>query len=459
MTTGSTSGRTGLVDADRLRDRLVELVRYPSFDGAEEHIIQRIGDYLKEMGADVEVWCDDAATLAQLPGYPGHEVVRAGVPVVAARLRGSRPGPAVMLTGHVDVVPPGDSLQWSHDPFSGLVDGDRVYGRGATDMKSGLVAQLEVMQAFAESGADFAGQVVFVAVPGEEDSGIGTLSAIERGWRGDIAFLTEPTLVDGVPTIVSAHAGAMGVALFVPGQSAHASVRHEGQSAFEHYLPIHEALMRAEREINDAETDPLMRALKLPYATNLGRISGGSFISAVMDGLSVELRIGVSLQETIDEAEARVRRAVDGAVARDPWLRANPPVLTVTSRGFGSARTDPGHPAVAALCQAHEAEYGTAPTVRGAPFGCDMAGWVRRAHVPTLLYGPGDIALAHAADEWVSLDASLKVAKVLIDATERVLATPLEELGGKGGSSIIPTGPDDAGARVHRRAKAARQRR
>ena len=448
MIADASSDRVARVDAERLCMRLVDLVRYPSFDGYEETVILRIADILREIGAEVDVWHDEAAKLQGLPGYPGHEVPRAMVPVVAARLRGCRPGPAVLLTGHVDVVPPGDLAQWSLDPFSGLLRDGRVHGRGSSDMKSGLAAQLEVLNVFAESPEEFSGQIVFVAVPGEEDSGIGTLSAIERGWRGDVALLAEPTVVDGTPTIVAAHAGAMGVSIFVPGLSAHASVRHKGECAFEHYLPIHEELRRSERHINDAEDDSLMRALELPYATSVGRISGGTFISAVMDGLLVELRVGVSIHETIDEAEVRVRDAVDRAMRRSAWLKANPPVVTVTSRGFGSARTNVDHPAIRAVRRAHTSIYKRDATVRAAPFGCDMAGWVRRAGVPTLLYGPGDINLAHAANEWVSLETSVNVARVLVSATEAVLAASPEELGGEGGTNVIVAGGRPQGAPV-----------
>lgn len=429
--------RAKAVEPDRIRERLVDLVRYPSFDGFEENVVLRIADYLSEIGAEVDVWHDDAATLATLPGYPGHEIPRARIPVVAARLRGSRPGPAVMLTGHVDVVPPGDVAQWSNDPFSGLVEGDRLFGRGSCDMKAGLVSALEVLDVFAHAD-DFPGQIVFVAVPAEEDSGVGTLSAIERGWRGDVAFLPEPSMVGGEPTIVAAHAGAMGVSIYVPGRSAHASVRLGGESAFDHYLPIHEELRRDERELNMNEKDPLLKDLELPYATSVGRVEGGSFISAVMDGLLVELRMGVAVSETVEEAEARIRAAVDRACEKSPWLCDNPPVVTITSRGFGSARTDPDHPLVTELRAAHEALHGHRPRVRGAPYGCDMAGWVRRANVPMVIYGPGDIGLAHAADEWVSLEACADVAQTLAVATDRLLRSEELEAIAEGGASVVP---------------------
>jgi len=435
----SLDGLATNVEPERIQTRLQDLVRYPSFDGFEENVVVRVGDYLSEIGCEVDVWRDDAINLATLSGYPGHEVSRARVPVVAGRLRGSRPGPAVMITGHVDVVPPGDGAQWSADPFSGLVDGDKLFGRGASDMKSGLVSGLEVLDLFAQHG-DFPGQIIFVAVPGEEDSGVGTLSAIERGWRADAALLPEPSYIADEPTVVSAHAGAMGVSIFVPGKSAHAAMRLVGESAFEHYLTIHDELRRDEKELNDRENDPLLRELTLPYATSIGRIAGGTFISAVMDGLLVELRMGVSVEETVDEAEARVRAAVDRACQRDQWLADNPPTVTVTSRGFGSARTPLDHPVITELSAAHEEVHGKKPRIRAAPFGCDMAGWVRRANVPVAIYGPGDISLAHAADEWVSLPACADVAKTLATCVGKLLTS--EELAriGRGGTSIAPEG-------------------
>ncbi len=201
-------------------------------------------------------------------------------------------------------------------------------------------------------------------------------------------------------------------------------MRRAGECAFEHYLVIHEELRRDERVLNEGESDPLLRDLELPYATSVGRVTGGTFISAVMDGLLVELRVGVSVDETVEQAEERIRRAVDRAGTRDPWLKANPPTVTVTSRGFGSARTPRNHPVVTELAAAHEEVMGTAPRVRAAPFGCDMAGWVRRAGVPMVIYGPGDIDLAHSADEWVSLRACENVARTLTVATGRLLATP-----------------------------------
>ncbi|HJL17207.1 MAG TPA: ArgE/DapE family deacylase [Sandaracinaceae bacterium LLY-WYZ-13_1] len=430
-----TENREALVDPERIRDRLVELIRIPSLGGEEEAAVARVADWLHDLGAEVDLWHDDQTTLQDIPTYPGADIARASVPVVAARLRGARPGPAVLLTGHIDVVPPGDPHAWTHDPYSGLVEGDRVLGRGASDMKSGVIAALEVMEAFAASH-DFPGQVIFIAVPGEEDGGVGTFSAIERGWRGDVAVIPEPTSFEGRPRLVVAHAGAIIATLDVPGKSAHASTRLLGESALDHYVRLHLAIREHEKAVNDAEDHPLMKAVELPYAINPGIVNGGYFASSVMDWLSVELRVGVSLNETVYEAFERFEAAVQAAAAEDPWLRENPPIVRLGTRGFGSAQTPIAHPLVEALSEGAEKEFGARPVPRAAPYGCDMAGWVRLAGVPTVLYGPGDLAQAHAADEWVSLADTVSVSRVMTRAAATLLENGIPDA--EGGASVIP---------------------
>lgn len=413
--------RVTAVDPDRVRDRLVALVRIPSVTGEEDPAIHRLASWLQDADVEVDYWYDGMASLLRDPRYAGHEVERGWVPVVAGVVRGDRPGPTVMLTGHIDVVPPGDYEQWSDDPFSGVVDGDRVIGRGTADMKSGVVSALEAFEAFATGPRDFAGRVIFLAVPAEEDSGLGTLAAIRRGWTADAAILPEPTVREGHPRILVAHAGAISLTVSVPGLSAHASRRLVGENALEHFLAVYDAMRRDEAAVNDAETDPLMRELGLPYATNVGIVRGGEWSSTVMDSLDVDVRIGVPLSETVAEAEDRFRRAVLEATRDSEWLAANPPVVKRDAAGFGSARVPDDHPLVRVLRGAGQRAFDQEPEVAAAPYGCDMAGWVRLAGVPTVLYGPGDIDHAHAANESVSLERTVKVARALVEATEDLL--------------------------------------
>lgn len=414
--------RVAFVDPDRLRDRLVSLIRIPSITGQEDQAVAQIANWLQTVDAEIDYWNDGIAALQRDPRYPGHEVERAWAPVVVGVLRGSEPGPTVLLTGHVDVVPPGDYTLWRDEPFSGVARGDRIYGCGAADMKSGLMAAMAAFEAFAESGRNFPGRIVFAAVPAEEDSGLGTLAAIRGGWQADACIIPEPTTgSDGTPELVIAHAGAMSLKIVVPGKAAHASRRLDGENALEHFYTVLDGLRADEHALNAREEHPLMKVHPLPYATNVGVIRGGQWSSTVMDSVEAQVRVGVALDETVDQAEERVRRAVHERIKDDPWLSRNPPVITRFASGFGSAETRRDHPLVEAMAEAAEEEYRRAPSIGAAPYGCDMSGWVRLSGVPTIIYGPGDIGEAHAPNESVSLENTYKVARALVRATERLL--------------------------------------
>ena len=171
-----------------------------------------------------------------------------------------------------------------------------------------------------------------------------------------------------------------------------------------------------------------MRLHGLPYATNVGTINGGLWSSSVMDSLAAKVRVGVSLNETIDQAEARFRQTIMEYIQDDPWLAEHPPRINRLASGFGSAETKPDHPLVTALSESAEEEFRTSPTVAAAPYGCDMSGWVRLSTIPTVIYGLGDISLAHAPDESVSLDTTYKVARALVRTTERLLEMDVDSL-------------------------------
>ncbi len=421
--------RTSYVDIERIRERLVSLIRIPSVTGEEDAIVSHIANWLQQFDAEIDYWNDGIAALQRDHRYPGHEVERAWAPVVVGVLRGEQPGPTVLLTGHVDVVPPGDYSRWNDEPFSGVTRGDRVFGCGASDMKSGLVSAMACFEAFAESGRSFPGRIIFAAVPAEEDSGLGTLAAIRGGWGADACVIPEPTTgPSGVPDLVIAHAGAMSLKVDVPGKSAHASKRLQGESALDHFITIYKAMREDEKALNEREEHPLMKLHPLPYATNVGTIKGGLWSSSVMDQLEAQVRVGVALDETIEQAEERFRATIFEYTKDDPWLRDNPPRITRLASGFGSAETRRDHPLVEALGECAEEEFRQSPTVAAAPYGCDMSGWVRHANVPTVIYGPGDISLAHAPNESVSLETTYKVARTLVKMTERLLEMDRNDL-------------------------------
>ncbi|KAA3638158.1 MAG: M20/M25/M40 family metallo-hydrolase [Armatimonadetes bacterium] len=406
------------MDRDRIEYRTSTLVATPSPTGSEHAAIDLVASWISPKADEVDQWITPMAELQKDPAYPGIEVERNEVPVIAARAVGSRPGPVVVLTGHVDVVPIGDPDTWSVDP-GGELRGSTLFGRGACDMKAGVVACVEVFNLIADGPRDFAGEVCLVVVSGEEDGGCGTLAAIRRGWVGDAVIVAEPSSGPEGPQIVAAHGGALTFTIRVAGRGAHAAKRRDGESALDHFITVYGALRRIENELNDAETNPLMTELGLPYPTTVGIVRGGEWASNVMDHLEADIRVGVALGETIPQAEARFARTLSEAIAGDRWLDAHPPSVVRTGAAFGSSSVNPDTHLVQTLGDAAEAASGTRPRVVGASYGCDMALWINEANAVAAVYGPGDVATAHAPDERVDLDEVTRVAEVLTEAIRR----------------------------------------
>jgi acetylornithine deacetylase len=399
------------VDADTIQADLLALLAIPSITGDEGAARDATAATMAAAGLDVRTWEADPVTLAADPEFPGGERPRSSLPLAAGHLRGARPGPRLILAGHTDVVPPGERANWSLDPFVPQVRGGRVFGRGACDMKGGLVAAVAALGAVrAAIGLErLVGEAVVVAVPSEEDGGSGMLAAIRAGYVGAAAVVTEPTRLE----IVTAQAGAITFRLDVPGRAAHASTRREGVSAIEKLELLHAALRANEEARNANEERPEMRALGLPYATIIGTVSGGDWPSTVPDRAVAEGRYGVRLGQTAGEAAAELAEVVAAACAADPWLRAHPATVTVSGGRFDSAEIPADHPLALGLAAAAEGVLGRRPPCVGVPYGSDMRLLIRAGATPTVMFGPGDVRVAHAADEHVDLAEVIACARVL----------------------------------------------
>jgi acetylornithine deacetylase len=290
--------------APAMEGLLAELVRVPSVSGsaAENDLQARLATLLQAEGLEVDHWRILLAETLAAPGFPGAEVPRAEAWGLVGRLAGRSQGPSLLLNAHVDVVPPGDPDAWTTDPFGGRVEGGTLYGRGACDMKGGLIAALAAVRALRRARVPLGGDVLVACVQGEEDGGLGTFAMLRRGWRADACVIPEPTGLDLVP----ATAGALTFRLRVPGRAAHAARRTAGVSAVEKLWPVFRALRTLERERN-AEVDPLMRRWEVAYPIEVGLVRGGDWASSVPDLLLAEGRLGVALDEPVGTARQRLR--------------------------------------------------------------------------------------------------------------------------------------------------------
>jgi acetylornithine deacetylase len=390
---------------------LAGLVRIPSVSGSDNEIdIQHLlSDRMSTMDLDVDTWqiaLDE--TLAE-PDFPGVEVDRSEAWGVVGRVPSHGSGPSLMLNAHVDVVPPGDLLTWEGaDPFNGRVTGDTVEGRGACDMKAGLVASLWAVRGLTELKVPLRGDLVLATVVGEEDGGLGTYALLRRGWRADACVIPEPTSLDIAP----ASAGALTFRITVPGAATHASRRLSGVSAIEKFIPIFSALRRLEKERNVIK-HPLAARWELPIPIEIGKISAGDWASNVPDRLYAEGRMGVAVGEDIATARRALEEAIGTACYDDAWLRDQPATVEWWGGQFASGITEVDSSIISTVQRCH-ADVSRAPqTMWATPYGSDLRLMQGIGKVPTIHYGPGNAELAHGPRECVSIDELLTATRAL----------------------------------------------
>ena len=398
-----------MIDEPLVRSDLERLISIPSVTGQEEAIQTHLAGQLESDGFEVDFFHADLEELRRDPRFPGTEVEHDSLPVVVARFDTGRPGPTVMLDAHVDVVPPGEADTWTTPAFEPAFRDGNVYGRGACDMKGGLVSALAAVRALRQAPDGLAGQVLLALVPGEEDGGSGTFAMLRAGYRADVCVIPEPTGLD----VVVAHAGAITFTLDVPGKAAHASVRREGVSALDNLAYLVEALKQDEYVRNQAETDPRMTAIGLPYPTIIGQVEGGNWASTVMDRVVAHGRYGVTVSQDAAGAEDDLRSAIDAACGTHWYLSEHPVEVSVWGGRFDSAVVPSDHPLPVGLAAVHRQVTSASADLVGVPYGADMRLLVQEAGIPTVMYGPGSVRMAHSADECVPLDEVVVCAEVL----------------------------------------------
>ena len=397
--------------ADELLADVVAAVQVPSVSGsdAENDAQAHMARVFAHGGLDVDHWQIDLDRLRAHADFPGMEVARAEAWGLVGRLPGTGDGAALMLNGHVDVVPIGDPEAWTAAPFAGDVRDGAVYGRGACDMKAGLLAAQWAVQAIRRAQVRLRGDVVLASVQGEEDGGLGTFALLDRGWRADACVIPEPTGLDLVP----ANAGALTFRLVVRGHATHASRRTDGVSAIEMFWPVWRALADLEQR-RHAHVDPMAQRWRLAHPLSIGTLHAGDWASSVPDLLVAEGRLGVALDERVDTARAALEQAIAEVNASDPWLRAHPVELEWWGGQFASGRL----PADSDLGERVSAAHAVATAGRqldtwAAPYGSDLRLLTGLGGIPTLQYGPGDAALAHGPDERVPLAEVVATARTL----------------------------------------------
>ena len=401
------------VDAQRshLASLLQDVVRIPSVTGNEGAVQARIADEMRAMGLAVDAWEPDIAAMRpyeEAVGRPDSGSY-AGRPVVVGTRRGAGGGRSLILNAHIDTVEPGDPARWQYGPFSGdEVDGV-VWGRGSLDMKGGLVTNLIALRALTDAGITLCGDVHAESVISEEDGGAGTVAARIRPYTADAAIITEPTNLQ----IVAACEGSFVFRMTVQGKAGHAASRDEGVSAIELWLYLHQGLLDYEARRNAEATHPLFTKFANKLPLNIGTVRGGSWPSSVPEWLVVEGRGGVLPGESLHEIRQGFVAEVERLAAAHPWLRDHVPTIAWFSGQFTASEIATDHPLVGIVGEAHRTILDERVTIAAITAGTDQRHFLDISGTPCLVYGAGDVRLAHQTDERIAIASLMSAVRVL----------------------------------------------
>lgn len=395
--------------ATEATEMIQELVRIPSVTGDETAAQGFVAGVLSDLGFSVDQWCPTRDELADHRSFSDDGLPLGERPVVVGRWGGRPDGGAVILNGHIDVVPPGREQDFPHGPWQGEVHDDILWGRGSCDMKAGLISGILAVAALQRAGLTPAPEVIVESVIGEESGGVGTLATVVRGYRADAAVVLEPTRLQMCPV----GCGSCSFRLHVPGLAAHGAMRQEGVSALEKLWPLHQALMAFETERHRGFTHPLFPDDRLAAPLSIGTVSSGDWPSTVPEALLAEGRYGIFPGEDLDVARAAFEQVVQAAALDDPWLAEHQPTVEWFEGQFESAVTDLDSTLLSQLNAAHAQVRGTETGIHGVSYGSDLRFFTNDAGMPAVLYGPGDVAHAHTVNEHVRLDEVLDAAKTV----------------------------------------------
>jgi acetylornithine deacetylase/succinyl-diaminopimelate desuccinylase len=381
-------------ERDAAASLLGQLVRLPSVNppGREGPVAKVVSARLHALGFETRV-----------------VEARPGRPSVIGRLPGAAHGPTLLFNGHMDVQPPGTG--WTRDPFGAVIEGSRLYGQGAADMKAGLTAIVMALEMLRRDGVRLRGDVLVTAVADEVSGGhLGTGFLVAEGLiDADMAVVCEPT----GDVVRVAHRGALWLEIEIAGKSAHGGRPWLGVNA----------VSKAARIIGGIENDLLPRLQSrthplLPAPTiNIGRLIGGTKFNLVADKAIIEIDRRMVPGEDPDAAEAEIADLCESIRAADDedWTFKMTRVMHVTP-----GEIDPEAPIVKACQRAHETITGE-PAGIGATAGFEDAHFLLDAGIPTAMYGPyrrtpknEDPFFTNSgmADESVDLDDVVRAARI-----------------------------------------------
>ena len=418
-----------LAEVEAARDEIVaftaEMIRIPTVNppgACYRDCAELVGRRLQATGLAVEY--------VEAEGRPEHTAEHPRVNVVG---RGPAvPGrPRLHLNGHFDVVPPGEG--WTVDPFAGLVRGGRIYGRGASDMKSGIAAAVFAVEALRRAGVELGGAVDISATVDEESGGFaGVAHLCETGIissdHTSYAIIPEPF---GPTRVCLGHRGVYWFDVIAHGRVAHGSMSHLGRSAIEDMGALLEAFRTGliPELANRVSALPIVPKPSRRPSLNVNAITGGQAgegtqSPCVADRCVATVDRRFIPEEPFEDVRAEIARLVSSVEGADPGRR-----FTIEERMVvHPTSAPPGSPLVAALSRAVEAVSGHPAELVASPGTYDQKHFDRIAGIEhCVAYGPGPLEEAHQPDESCSVDDLVASTQVMALAALELVGPAIED--------------------------------
>lgn len=384
---------------------LQEVIQIDSTTGEEQEAQLYMEELMRSIGMSVDKWCPTDEELRTMKQYPesGASSQKLGDrPNVVGTIKGSGGGRSLILNGHIDTVPVNDPAAWICQPYSGEVIDGKLYGRGASDMKSGLVGAALACKAIEKAGIKLKGDVYLESVICEERGGCGTLACVQRGYnRADGAIIMEPTTA----RVCTAETGTMLMRIIIDGVPAHGSAPYAGVSAIEKWSYVFEKINewdRARHETSEDQKDPRFKAYKMVAPVCFGMVHAGTWTAMLPNKLEAEGRLGFMTNQTVGSIRSEFEQLLQKISEEDDWLREHPIRVEWMPMSWDAFNIKGSHPLPDTLQSACK-DLGLDDELTAIPYGTDIK-YFLEAGIPTILYGPGTITKAHYDNEYVVIE-------------------------------------------------------
>lgn len=341
-----------------------------------------------------------------------------GRPNVIALYRGNVGRRRLMFEGHTDVVTEGNRSAWTVDPFGGAVDDGRIYGRGACDMKGGLVAALGALHAIKQSGIRLEGDILLGAIADEEGLMLGVKDFVERGWAEDVtaAIICEPE--DN--RLCIAQKGVVWISLTTRGKMAHGAMPYTGVNPISHMAYLLTECARLEQEyLSRYGEDELLGVPSISPTRVHAPAEEHGTNNVIPDSchatLDIRLLPGQAPEAVVADVEVIVQRLATEVEAFDC------DITVVDARS--ATETSREEPIVQVLAGATRDLTDREPEYGGVPGSTDGTILATRAGVPIVTCGPGNTFVPHQVDEYLDIDQLIEATRLYVVAALRYLHT------------------------------------